>query len=130
MNKFDFAADVIKASPLARLTDRAFLMPVIFVCLVWIAALSNKTSIDKAIDFTKWIIVTFIGAEKGKDALTSWAALVGGTPQTVTAGGNLSMNEAPVTGFPATENASIKPDSEREGPDLSPTPTNNGPVDF
>lgn len=86
MNKFDFAASVIKASPLARLTDRAFAVPVFFVCVVWIAALSSKTSFDQAIDFTKYVLGTFILAEKGKDAITSYGALTGGTAQSVAVG--------------------------------------------
>lgn len=96
MNKFDFAAGVIKASPLARLTDRAFLAPLVFVCVVWIAAIQSKTTFDRAIDFTQWVLSAFIFAEKGKDAITSYGALTGGTPQSVAVGSVTSdANTAP-----------------------------------
>lgn len=77
MNKFQFAASVIKASPLARLTDRAFIVPIGFSLLVWYAALSGQTSFDQAIEFTKWAIGPYVVAEKAKDALVAFGALQG-----------------------------------------------------
>ncbi len=109
MNKFDFAANVIKASPLARLTDRAFLAPLVFVCIVWLAALNNKTSFDRAIDFTQWVLSAFIVAEKSKDAITAYGAMTGGTPQSVAVG---TMNSESGMASPGPTTEVTKPPSQ------------------
>ena len=75
MKTNDLALSLIRAPLTARLFDRAFIVPVLFCCAVWVAAIAEKTSFDRAIEFSQWVLATFIGAEKAKDAVVGFGAL-------------------------------------------------------
>lgn len=83
MNKLDLAASLIRPSIASKLTDRAWLVPVLFALLAWVAAFLGRVSFDATMNLTMVLIGGAAVGEKVKDAVIGSSAVRGEAPQSV-----------------------------------------------
>lgn len=96
MNKYDFALSFIRAPWAKRLTDRSFILAVaaglVGLYLFQQKAIDGQTLVALiGSTWAPWII-----GNNAKDAVAIHGALKGDAPETVNAGGDVTVGAAPV----------------------------------
>lgn len=83
MNKLDLAASLIRPSLFAKLTDRAWFIPVLFAALILLAAFMGRMPFGDAVNAILVLVGGPAAAEKLKDAYIGGSAVRGDSPQPV-----------------------------------------------
>ena len=89
MNKIDLALSLIRPSNSSKLTDRAWVFPIVFASLIMLAAFLNKVDFTTAINSVVVLVGGPAAAEKLKDALIGSSAVKGEPVSQSVAVGNI-----------------------------------------
>ena len=109
MNKSQLALSLIRPTLASKLTDRAWVIPVLFAAFILLAAFLGRMPFSDAVNAVLVLVGGPAAAEKFKDALIGSAAVRGDAPQSV------AVNNVGADAATAPNDPKLSPQSELIG---------------